>query len=137
MSGSGKLYASLWPDEHAMSSNGRIKKPGEDSGVENPDVEVGTLVTQPHGGALRHGSRPGTNKGGAGRPKDELKAKLRSALDQPQTLSYLRLCLRGKEGPSAYFRALEFCADRVHGKLPTITQVSGEQEPLTVILRRG
>jgi hypothetical protein len=38
------------------------------------------LIPQPHGGALLSGGKPG-NAGGPGRPKDELRAKMRTAAD--------------------------------------------------------
>ena len=41
--------------------------------VEKAPPQTGQLVPQPHGGAIRWG---GTNKGGTGRPKDELRAML-------------------------------------------------------------
>ena len=43
----------------------------------------GELVPQPRGkGALRHGSLPGTNKGGTGRPPNELRGTLREILER-------------------------------------------------------
>ena len=41
----------------------------------------GALVQQPHGGALRHGSQPGTNAGGSGRPPHALRGILRGVLE--------------------------------------------------------
>ena len=120
-----------------ISSNGKTRKPGAKPGERGSHIEVGTLVTQSHGGALRHGSKPGTNRGGSGRPKNEFKAKLGLALDQPEALRYVRRCLRGEEGPSAFFRALEFCTDRVYGKIPNITQASGDEDPLIITLTQG
>ncbi len=50
---------------------------------ESPKPEAGELVPQPNGrGALRHGSRPGTNKGGTGRPPNELRGTLREILER-------------------------------------------------------
>ena len=49
------------------------KKPGE---------KPGELVAQPHGGALRHGSQPGTNKGGTGRPPSAVRETLRMSFEQ-------------------------------------------------------
>jgi len=45
------------------------EKHGDDHGP-----KTGELIPQPHGGAIRWG---GTNKGGAGRPRDEFRAELR------------------------------------------------------------
>ncbi len=118
------------------STNDKAKKPGGKSDGNSPQVEVGTLVTQPHGGALRHGSKPGTNRGGSGRPRNELKEKLRKALDQPEVLTYLQGCLCGQEGPQAFLRALGFCMDRVYGRVPNVTQLTDEHPPLQIIVRR-
>lgn len=43
------------------------------------DHPTGTLVPQPHGGALRNG---GTNKGGPGRPPEALRMKSRSVYEK-------------------------------------------------------
>ena len=40
---------------------------------------AGELVPQPHGGALRNGSTPGTNAGGTGRPPSAIREKLRGS----------------------------------------------------------
>lgn len=53
---------------------------------------VGALVPQPHGGALRHG---GTNAGGPGRPRDEVRAKLLK-LGTGKGLPFLADLLDGK-----------------------------------------
>ena len=42
---------------------------------------VGELVHQPHGGALRNGSLPGTNAGGSGRPPSQIRAALAASFD--------------------------------------------------------
>lgn len=39
----------------------------------NPEIPVGALIPQPHGGAIRNG---GTNIGGSGRPPSELRDRL-------------------------------------------------------------
>ena len=46
--------------------------------VKTTGLKVGELVPQAHGGALRNG---GTNKGGPGRPKARIQAKMRGALE--------------------------------------------------------
>lgn len=51
------------------SANSAVRKPAN-----------GELVAQPHGGALRRGSTPGTNGGGPGRPSSEIKRIMRGAL---------------------------------------------------------
>ena len=119
------------------STNGKTRKPGEKPGPEWQDTEVGTLVPQTHGGALRHGSKPGTNKGGPGRPPDQFKRVLRKLVSRPQTLAYLKECLNGDHGPAPYMAALHYASDRGFGKVPTVSQVSGGGEPLEIILTRG
>ena len=52
------------------------KKPAKKTTGVTTKPEVGELVPQPHGGALRYG---GTNKGGPGRPKDMVKELARKA----------------------------------------------------------
>lgn len=44
---------------------------------EKDTPEVGELVPQPHGGALRYG---GTNKGGSGRPSSAVRERLRGSM---------------------------------------------------------
>lgn len=46
-----------------------------DKPVEKP--EPGSLVPGRNGGLIRVGSKPGMNRGGSGRPRDELRAMLR------------------------------------------------------------
>jgi len=47
-----------------------------------PSVDVGELIRQPHGGALRRGGAEGTtNKGGPGRPKDAFRQACRDAFN--------------------------------------------------------
>jgi hypothetical protein len=43
---------------------------------------AGALVQQPHGGALRNGSQPGTNAGGAGRPPSQIRAAYAHSFDK-------------------------------------------------------
>ena len=45
-------------------------------------VQAGALVSQPHGGKLRHGARRGTNRGGTGRPPSEIRERLRGSFDE-------------------------------------------------------
>jgi len=53
---------------------------------------MGTLIPQPHGGAIRYGNTPGGTPG-SGRPKNELRARMRKHLDEEvlaQTLADYR-----------------------------------------------
>lgn len=50
--------------------------------VRKDSVKPGGLVPQPHGGALRHGSLPGTNSGGPGRPPSEIRKRLRGTFEE-------------------------------------------------------
>lgn len=54
-------------------------------------VRKDEMIPQPHGGALRNG---GTNKGGPGRPKDALRAKLRK-LAEGKGVPFLRELMKG------------------------------------------
>jgi hypothetical protein len=46
-------------------------------------IEPGALVVPTHGnGRLRHGSQPGTNRGGTGAPPSELRKRLRGSLEE-------------------------------------------------------
>lgn len=56
-------------------------------------AKVGELVPQPHGGALRNG---GTNAGGTGRPKNELRAKLREGFEK--ALPHIQAALEAGPG---------------------------------------
>ena len=119
-----------------MSSERRRGKPGSEPGERNRDVEVGTLVAQPHGGALRHGSKPGTN-GGGGRIPDEFRRRMRELLTRDRTLDYLTECLDGIHGPMVFLRAFEYGTDWVYGKPPSSPKGTGDTEPLVVIVRHG
>ncbi len=52
--------------------------------TERPDVKpaVGELVPQAHGGAISYGNRPGQTPGGIGRPRSELRARLRGSFEE-------------------------------------------------------
>ena len=66
------------------------------------------LVRQPHGGALRTGGAPG-NRGGSGRPRNEIRAAMRESLET-------RLCIAEgiadspKSNNNDRLKALEFLA---------------------------
>ena len=133
------------------STSGKTKKPGEEPGAPPREVEVGTLVPQPHGGALRHGSKPGTNKGGPGRPRNEFKARMKVLLDTQRKTkngrsrmkadtaieNFLRECLDGDHGPVAFFQAYDRVVDRVEGKVPNASEVRGSDEPLIIRVVTG
>jgi hypothetical protein len=52
-----------------------VPKPKKSTAQTTDSLPVGALRPQKHGGALRNG---GTNKGGPGRPPDEIRALLRA-----------------------------------------------------------
>jgi hypothetical protein len=52
------------------------------SPVKSPVMKPGQLVHQPHGGALRSGSQPGTNAGGTGRPPSQIRAAYAQSFDK-------------------------------------------------------
>jgi hypothetical protein len=58
----------------------RVRKSPAQSPAKAP--AVGALVQQPHGGALRNGSQPGTNAGGTGRPPSQIRAAYAHSFDQ-------------------------------------------------------
>ena len=51
------------------------------TGAKSP-AKAGVLVPQPHGGQLRCGSKPGTNRGGTGRPPSSIRERLRGSFDE-------------------------------------------------------
>ena len=53
--------------------------PKKKSPVKSP--KVGELVPQKHGGAIRKGAKPGTNRGGTGRPPSLIRQRLRGSFD--------------------------------------------------------
>lgn len=59
---------------------GNSAKPEADAAHPSPPAGAPALVPQPHGGALLAGGLPG-NRGGPGRPKEELRARMRAMLD--------------------------------------------------------
>lgn len=85
-------------------------------------VPVGTLVPQPHGGALRYG---GTNKGGPGRPPTELRRTLRDLLDTGG-IAYLAECARGDRDDEARRWATETLLRYGLGTRDEITTVSAD-----------
>ena len=95
------------------------------------------LGTHPgrRGGTLQNGN-PG-NKGGTGRPKEAFKNRLGKALHRGKVTKYFRECLDGEHGPAAHLAALNLGLDRVHGKVPSVSEVRGSDEPLVIILKKG
>ena len=114
--------------------------------------EVGTLVPRPDGnGALQYGSRPGQNKGGGG-PTNLFKKRLKELLKTKRLLksggrskrtddfaffAFLKECLDGKHGQDAFFRAYDRIVDRTQGKVPTVSEVRGSDEPLIIHVVTG
>ena len=80
------------PTDAETRATGRLVGSGPATGLpsvgdtmtprKKPGKKPGELVAQPHGGKLRNGSLPGTNKGGWGRPPNELRGTLREILER-------------------------------------------------------
>ena len=81
---------------------------------------------------LLAGGKPG-NRGG-GRLPDAFKARMQKLLDRKDVEKYLGECLAFKHGEGAYFKALEFAAERGEGKVPNVTKIEGGDEPLKIIV---
>lgn len=79
---------------------------------------------------------PGAGGGpqpGAGRPPDEFKRRMRALLDRDSIERFLGECLNGDHGEAAFFKAVEFTADRGEGKVPNVTKLTGDEAaPLTI-----
>lgn len=58
---------------------------------------------------------------------------MRALLDRETVDVYLQECLTGEHGESAYFKALEFTAERTEGKVPNVTKVTGDESAPLVI----
>lgn len=86
-----------------------------------------------NGGTLKVG---GTNPG-AGRPPDAFKARMQVLLDRMDVEKYLAECLQFMHGENAYFKALEFTAERGEGKVPSVTKIEGGDEPLKIIVEHA
>ena len=71
-----------------------------------------------------------------GRPPDAFRARMRELLDRPSVDRFLTECLNGDHGEWAYFKALEFAAERGEGKVPNVTKLQGGGEPLEIVIRR-
>ena len=90
------------PAEDKLTS-GSKKSP-----TQSPDA--GSLVPQAHGGALRHGSLAGTNKGGSGRPREVIRNQLRDLITT-KGFKYLEDVLGA---PRSYIHECSKCG---HGEL--------------------
>lgn len=75
------------------------------------------LVPQAHGGAIHHGGVPG-NKGGTGRPPNELKAGWLAAISTPEVAEARRTILANPEHPqwTALYTKLCILAGGLPGK---------------------
>ena len=74
---------------------------------------------------------------GGGRPPDEFKASMRGLANRPETDEYLKQCLDGTHGPNVFMTALVFATDRGYGKVPTVTRIAGEDQPLEIVFKHG
>lgn len=90
--------------------------------------KVGTLIPQPHGGAIRFG---GTGAGG--RPPDAWKALCRELVSRDSQLEVARQVLEDKDHP-AWLGAYKFLTEQGYGK-PTET-IHQQNTQVVVILRR-
>jgi hypothetical protein len=84
-------------------------------------TEVGELIPQPHGGAIRYG---GTNKGGPGRPPDEFKRAMRELASHDEVLSAVAKILRDPDHPQ-WLGAWKWATERGYGKSPDNVEISG------------
>lgn len=79
----------------------------------------GELIKPKHGrGLLRHGSLPGTHRGGSGRPPEEFKAALAAIADNAVKKGYVEQILTDPEHQH-FMRALEWATERGYGKVET------------------
>jgi len=112
------------------------KTPGKVAAKGNGKPVVGTKRAGHNGSMNLQTGNPG-NKGGTGRPKEAFKNRLAKALHRGKVTKYFRECLDGEHGPAAHLAALNLGLDRVHGKVPSVSEVRGSDEPLVIILKKG
>lgn len=105
----------------AKRKKAKSQKPGSNSDA----PEIGELVPQPHGGAIKYGSN---GNPGAGRPPDEFKRKMREMASRDDVLAYLDECLRGEHGAKAAISAHRHITERGYGKVPQT--IEGGEEPI-------
>ncbi len=86
---------------------------GENHGQENE------MIPQPHGGALRNG---GTNRGGTGRPKSEIRKACAEAFDS--RIPRLLQIMDEASTPAEYMKALDLLGK--YGGLQQIDATSGD-----------
>ena len=86
---------------------------GENHGQENE------MIPQPHGGALRNG---GTNRGGTGRPKSEIRKACAEAFDS--RIPRLLQIMDEASTPAEYMKALDLLGN--YGGLQQIDATSGD-----------
>jgi hypothetical protein len=99
-----------------------------------PSYEVGELMPQPHGGAIRNG---GTNKGGSGRPSHAQIIRYETLLKDEIGAKYLEEVAQGLHGAKAFLNLHHAMVDRVVGAVPKAIEVTGNPErPLEVVIRR-
>lgn len=95
---------------------------------------AGELVKPKHGvGLIRHGSAPGTNRGGTGRPPDEFRAACAKLADDTLRRGYVEGILKDPSHPQ-FMRALEWAADRGYGKTPQAVEHTGAIEHGVILL---
>jgi hypothetical protein len=116
---------------------------------QSPRIEPGMLVPQPRGGALRHGSKPGTNRGGSGRPPTAWKRACAAALRRAQALPVVERIISGdikellettKAGQPIIgvtkntdrLHAIEFLTEHAHG-LPTQTVAQSNDITIRIV----
>lgn len=97
------------------------KSTGETTGRRS--ARLPALIPQPHGGALRTGGTPG-NRGGAGRPSSEIRARLRGSFDARvailEEIADATVPLRGK---------CEHCGEVTIAKAETGEEVKAPEQP--------
>lgn len=87
------------------------RRPAGQSPAKSPGVP---LVPQPHGGALRRGSRRG-NTPGAGRPRNAVRERLAAIVDE-DGVDFIRRVLRGEV--QQITRACEHCGEEPSMQTP-------------------
>ena len=76
------------------------------------------------------------NKGG-GRTPEWFKVELRKIGTRKESLKFLTDVCAGKHGAAAFIQGMHFVADRGFGKVPSVSEVRGSDEPLVIILKKG
>ena len=104
---------------------------------EKSPVQVGVLIPQPHGGALRHGAVPGTNSGGTGRPPSAIRERLRGSFDE-RVAVLEDIADSNAESTADRIRAIDLLAKYGLGTLKEISteDVAGRLRETIAIIRR-